>query len=627
MWSYPGHPQETIGQTLNDPLEEGQDYTLSFNAQSTDWEDGQWFTPQDIPVNFEILDQDGNVLGSTVVQGTDYESYEISFTAPAGVTGIQLRPNGSDDPSATYPAVTIDEVSLVAVTTEPGAGDEPGNDVIDGEDGDDTIFAGTGDDTVDGGDGSDSIEGGDGDDVIDASSDDLVDLPDLGFPAYMGFPEVPADTDPNNDKDFVDAGAGNDTILTGDDDDTIIGGSGDDLIDGGVDKDLIEGGTGEDTIIGGEGNDTIDGGDDDDVIYGGLDPAFPDYLNIPNDGSVGDPDPELENGRDLIDGGAGNDTIFGQDDDDTIMGGSGDDVIDGGVDDDLISGGDGSDQIIGGQGSDTMSGGDGDDTFFVSDGTHGDGDVISGGSGPDENTDHDVLDLTGSGSRTINATADANDAGALTGTVTFDNGDVLTFSGIEEIICFTPGTAILTPSGEIAVENLKVGDKVVTRDNGLQTIRWVGKKLLSGRDLLARPKLRPVMIRAGSLGPNLPERDMMVSPNHRMLLVSEQAQLLFEETEVLVAAKHLVGMDGVQQVDTVGVEYVHFLCDNHEVVLANGAWSESFQPGEYSMGAIDRAQRDEIYDLFPELRTREALEDFSAARLTLKRHEAQLLVK
>ncbi len=628
MWSYPGHPQETIGQTLGTPLEEGQDYVFTFNGQSTDYDHGEgWFTPEDIPVTFEILDQDGNVLGSTVVQGTDYESYEITFTAPAGVTGIQLRPNGSDDPNAYRPAVTIDEVSLVAVTTDPSAGDEAGNDVIDGEDGDDTIFAGTGDDTVDGGDGSDSIEGGDGNDLIDSSSDDLVDLPDLGFPSYMGFPEVPADTDPNNDKDFVDAGAGNDTIITGDDDDTIIGGSGDDLIDGGVDKDLIDGGTGADTIIGGEGNDTIDGGDGDDVIYGGLDPAFPDYLNIPNDGSVGDPDPELENGRDLIDGGAGNDTIFGQDDDDTIMGGSGDDVIDGGVDDDLISGGDGNDQIIGGQGSDTMSGGDGDDTFYVSDGTHGDGDVISGGSGPDENTDHDVLDLTGSGSRTINAVADVNDAGAPTGTVTVGNGDVLTFSGIEEIICFTPGTAILTPSGEIAVENLKVGDKVVTRDNGLQTIRWVGKKQLSGRDLLSRPKLRPVMIRAGSLGPNLPERDMMVSPNHRMLLVSEQAQLLFEEAEVLVAAKHLVGMDGVQQIDTVGVEYVHFLCDNHEVVLANGAWSESFQPGEYSMGSIDQAQREEIYDLFPELRSTETLDAFSAARLTLKRHEANLLVK
>ena len=522
--------------------------------------------------------------------------------------------------------INVTDIAFDVPVVTGGTGDDVG-DSLTGGDGDDVIYGQGGDDTITGNDGSDVIEGGTGDDSIDASSDDLVDLPDLGFPAYMGFPAVPADSDPNNDKDFVDGGAGNDTIVTGDDDDTIIGGSGNDSIDAGVDKDLIEGGTGDDTIIAGEGNDTVDGGDGDDLIYGGLDPAFPDYLNIPNDGSVGDPDPELENGRDLIDGGAGNDTIFGQDDDDTITGGSGDDVIDGGVDDDMISGGDGNDQITGGQGTDTMLGGDGDDTFFVTDGTHGDGDIISGGAGPDDTTDWDVLDLTGSGPRTVNATADASDSGALKGTVTFDNGDVLTFSGIEEIICFTPGTAILTPSGEVAVEDLKVGDKVVTRDNGLQTIRWVGQKELTGRDLIARPKLRPVLIRAGSLGPNLPDRDMMVSPNHRMLLVSEQAQLLFDETEVLVAAKHLVGMDGVQQVDTVGVGYVHFLCDNHEVVLANGAWSESFQPGEYSMGAIDRAQREEIYDLFPELRNREALEDFSAARLTLKRHEANLLVK
>ena len=303
------------------------------------------------------------------------------------------------------------------------------------------------------------------------------------------------------------------------------------------------------------------------------------------------------------------------------------DSLSGGDGNDIIYGQGGDDTITGGAGADTMLGGDGDDTFLVADGTHGNGDTITGGTGPDETTDHDVLDLTGSGSRTINATADTNDAGALTGTVTFENGDILNFSGIEEIICFTPGTAILTPSGEVAVEDLKVGDRVVTRDNGLQTIRWIGKKQLSGRDLLARPKLRPVMIRAGSLGPNLPDRDMMVSPNHRMLLVNRQAQLLFEETEVLVAAKHLIGMGGVQQVDRTGVEYVHFLCDNHEVVLANGAWSESFQPGEYSMGSIDCAQRKEIYDLFPELRNTETLKDFSAARLTLKQHEANLLVK
>jgi len=92
-----------------------------------------------------------------------------------------------------------------------------------------------------------------------------------------------------------------------------------------------------------------------------------------------------------------------------------------------------------------------------------------------------------------------------------------------------------------------------------------------------------------------------------------------------VAAKHLTHMKGVHQVEAASVEYVHFLCDNHEVVLANGTWSESFQPGKVSMDGIELEQREEIYDLFPELRKRQGLERYRAARLTLKAYEAKLL--
>lgn len=102
MWSRNTGPQEQISQTLAEPLDEGTDYTFTFNAYSTDYINGQWFTPSDIPVTFEVLDQDGNVLGTTTVQDTDYEEYAINFTAPAGVTGIQLRPNGTTDNSGTY---------------------------------------------------------------------------------------------------------------------------------------------------------------------------------------------------------------------------------------------------------------------------------------------------------------------------------------------------------------------------------------------------------------------------------------------------------------------------------------------------------------------------------------------
>ena len=65
--------------------------------------------------------------------------------------------------------------------------------------------------------------------------------------------------------------------------------------------------------------------------------------------------------------------------------------------------------------------------------------------------------------------------------------------------------------------------------------------------------------------------------------------------------------------------------DNHEVVLLNGAWTESFQPGDYTLNGVGAAQRNEILALFPDLNQQEALDAFGSARKTLKRHEAKLL--
>lgn len=305
--------------------------------------------------------------------------------------------------------------------------------------------------------------------------------------------------------------------------------------------------------------------------------------------------------------------------DDSLIGGEGDDVI---------YGEEGDDTIEGGSGTDTLYGGDDADTFSIASAEDGSGDTIYGGSGGD---DMDVLDIAGERGvdyRITNLVTDS-DGNGYDGTVEFlnDEGEVtgtLEFENIEAP-CFTPGTMILTPMGEIAVENLREGDLIVTRDNGLQAVRWSGSRALNAADLAARPQLRPVMIRQGALGQNQPERDMMVSPNHRMLLVSEQAELLFEEREVLVAAKHLTHLEGVEVVNVEDVTYVHIMCEQHEVVLADGAWTESFQPGDYSMQGIDQEQREEIYALFPELREEEGLAAYTAARLSLKRHEARLL--
>jgi Ca2+-binding RTX toxin-like protein len=527
-----------------------------------------------------------------------------------------------------------------------------GVNTLDGGAGDDTLVAGDEGDTLIGGAGNDDATGGDGDDVIDTSGPVTTSptgpggRPDLGYPGLFQ-----GDEDPFDDRDTVVAGAGDDTITTGDDDDFIDAGAGDDSVDAGFDKDTVLGGDGDDTIIGGEGNDSIDGGDGDDLIYGGLGPGS-DPLDIEDDGSnpLG-PDLQPDNGRDILNGGAGDDTIFGQDDDDTISGGDGDDYLDGGIDDDTISGDAGEDTIFGGQGNDSVDGGTGDDlieggsgadtlgggddrdTFVAS--APGDmvGDEIDGGGGGD---DFDTLDVTGAitpgGRASVQFTSPDEEDGIIR---FFDDEDNLegtaTFQEIESVIgatvvCFTRGTLIATPQGERPVEELREGDRVLTRDNGMQEIRWMGSKHLDWRALKNAQHLRPVLIRAGALGGGLPERDMMVSPNHRMLVTSEKTALYFEDSEVLVAAKHLVGIDGIAQVDTMGTTYVHFMCDRHEVVLANGAWSESFQPGDYSLRGLGNSQRSEIFELFPELANSVGVGAYRAARKTLKRHEASLLI-
>ena len=229
---------------------------------------------------------------------------------------------------------------------------------------------------------------------------------------------------------------------------------------------------------------------------------------------------------------------------------------------------------------------------------------------------------------------EAKPLNAENGTVNFlDPSDhhivgTMTFKNIENVIpCFTPGTLIATPRGEVAVENLRVGDRIITRDNGIQEIRWVGRKDVSGRDLVATPHLKPIMIRAGALGNGLPERDMLVSPNHRILVSNDRTQLYFEESEVLAAAKHLIGSEGIYELDVMQTSYIHFMFDRHEVVLSNGAWTESFQPGDQSLKGIGNSQRNEIYELFPELATSAGIEGYQSARKSLKKHEARLLVK
>lgn len=170
------------------------------------------------------------------------------------------------------------------------------------------------------------------------------------------------------------------------------------------------------------------------------------------------------------------------------------------------------------------------------------------------------------------------------------------------VICFTPGTLIATPSGLRAIETLRAGERIDTADNGPQEVIWTGQRRMTGARLYAMPHLRPVRIRPAALGDGRPDRDLLVSPEHRMLLRGPAAQALFNTPEVLVRAQDLINDHSVV-VDSAlrEVTYVHILLEAHQVVFANGLETESFHPASAALETIEPPQRAELMALLPGL--------------------------
>lgn len=168
--------------------------------------------------------------------------------------------------------------------------------------------------------------------------------------------------------------------------------------------------------------------------------------------------------------------------------------------------------------------------------------------------------------------------------------------------CFTPGTRILTGTGYVPVEKLRPGDRVRTRDAGLQPLCWVGAVSFSAADMRARPAYSPVRIRAHAFGAGRPARDLLVSPQHRILLRHWLAELHFGEREVLVPALHLVnGRSVLREQEPREVSYLHIMCEAHQVIWAEGLATETFLAGSAALAGVPEATLVELLALFPEL--------------------------
>lgn len=169
------------------------------------------------------------------------------------------------------------------------------------------------------------------------------------------------------------------------------------------------------------------------------------------------------------------------------------------------------------------------------------------------------------------------------------------------VVCFARGTLILTEHGPVAVEDLVAGMRVQTRDRGLQVLRWIGSRHIGTLALMAHPNLHPIRIKAGALGRGTPSEDLVVSPQHRVLVRSRIALRMFDAKEVLVPIKQLLQIEGIdiaQDMDS--VEYFHLLFDQHEIVTSNGAETESLYTGPMALESVPVAARREIQSIFGE---------------------------
>ncbi|WP_311200176.1 Hint domain-containing protein [Leisingera sp. M658] len=503
------------------------------------------------------------------------------------VLSANLQTDGTD--GSDY---TISNITFTVPPEDPADGD----DSISGGGGDDLIYGQGGSDTISGGAGNDTLYGGSGNDTLWAGTgDDLV---------YGGDGNDLYDTDEGNDTFYGEGGDDWVAVWANPDGETLVGGETDET--SGDMLELYGDGTGINiTFTGDEAGSFSVGGDS--VTFSEFERY---YLHSGDDtlnASIGTSDIWVKGaaGDNSLTGGSGSDTLLGEGGSDTLEGNAGADSIDGGS---------GDDSLIIGEG-DTASGGDGDDYFTIVDtGDSGSNNMTVTGGNTGQTTG-DTLDFNGQLDKgTLNITD--NTGGSLTGTATLLDGSVVSFSGIENIICFAAGTRIATTAGLRAIETLHPCDQVITRDNGLQPVRWISQSTVP-----ATGNLAPVRIPAGCFGA---ERDLLVSPQHRMLFCGAASTLLFDENEVLVPALHLVNGSTVRQETGGTVTYVHLLFDQHEIIYAEGAPSESFHPGAQAVSALDDPVREELFRIMPDLRWSTGTYG-ATARQVAARHEAALL--
>lgn len=184
-----------------------------------------------------------------------------------------------------------------------------------------------------------------------------------------------------------------------------------------------------------------------------------------------------------------------------------------------------------------------------------------------------------------------------TASTSTDASDTITFN----VTCFTRGVMIATEEGEMPIEDLKAGDMIQSLD-GPQPISWIGSRKFNRKELEQNPKLFPVKISKNALGPNIPSGDLLVSPQHRILLRSKIVERMFTSREILTPAIKLSPHPDISQVnDVADVEYFHIMTPKHTAIFSNNCPSESLFLGSEARKILSQDSLDELESIFPDI--------------------------
>lgn len=178
-------------------------------------------------------------------------------------------------------------------------------------------------------------------------------------------------------------------------------------------------------------------------------------------------------------------------------------------------------------------------------------------------------------------------------------------------VSFSRGTKITLASGaQTPIENLKVGDRVLTRDDGAQPIRWIGSATSR-----ATGDLAPIRIRKGALNNS---DDLIVSPDHRLFIYQRSDALGAGRHEILVRARHLVNGDTITPLTGGFVDYFQLLFDQHQIIYAEGIAAETLLVDTRTRGALPPELAEALEKSLPDHASRAHLE-FEVAQSLLDR--------